>query len=421
MTFIGIVDQSKPGASMDQELSDDDDDNEEEVEMTEVQLRKKIQPINDMMAAAEYDPKEARLLDFIDNPTRYVKIFLSSRMRRLGLIWADRNLENAPILLSFFLEYIVHSKAFPKPRHDREFRKALDIANLAKKELILTSKLAKALPDKFNASCVSCFGSKVEGYHPPAEETPASMDVDITPQFNDTWGIATPESNTGWGNSGSGWDDDPSAPPATSVWDSTPDDSFLMSMNSLGPTTFPLTHAPGVVEWSVRRIQKIIPPSKVVNKYAILGDGAEPDPEVIESHFERSFTQVVLEPWTGWEDELEKETAKARILSSSNGPVVEETGMSGIVEVVQESSDGRNPHNPSVDTITILVADDVVNNLSLGMGVGATWVQLARIREDLEGKRRKKKSKASKSGARFWYLEELVMTLPSFQIPDEVD
>jgi hypothetical protein len=106
-------------------------------------------------------------------------------MREQGLIWSEKNLLNAPHLLSFFLNFVLRNRVLSKASHERGIRSALDIVELAKKELPLTYKIGQALPDVFSDGCKECFGRKggIEWSfddHQKADDPPAPVDATIT-------------------------------------------------------------------------------------------------------------------------------------------------------------------------------------------------------------------------------------------------
>lgn len=131
------------------------------------------------------EQREEKLIVFLNDPEKSVTIFLSSYMREQGLIWSERNLVNAPHLLSFFLNFVLRNRVLPKALHERGIRSALDIVELAKKELPLTYKIGQALPDVFSDGCKECFGRKggIEWSfddHLKATDQPAPVDATIT-------------------------------------------------------------------------------------------------------------------------------------------------------------------------------------------------------------------------------------------------
>ncbi|KAG2066082.1 hypothetical protein BDR04DRAFT_1107344 [Suillus decipiens] len=130
------------------------------------------------------EQREERLIVFLNDPEKSVTIFLSSHMREQGLIWSERNLVNAPHLISFFLNFVLRNRVLPKASHERGIRSALEIVELAKKELPLTYKIGQALPDVFSDGCKECFGRKggIEWSFDDqkADDPPAPVDATIT-------------------------------------------------------------------------------------------------------------------------------------------------------------------------------------------------------------------------------------------------
>ena len=336
------------------------------------------------LLAAERDRAESRMLEFIENPAKFVQIFLSSYMFQQALAWYDKNLVNAPRLLLFYIKFILNNHVFPEGSYHRGFEKTFEVIRIAQKELILTSKLSKALPDAFNLGCRECFipsPNVVSGpsWEKEAEESvkatlgieqiqiidsdsvPLKTDIDIDSDLDEDWSTAT----KAWASSATADQRDPE------VWFST---HFLMSLPSVGPTTFPLTHTTGVREVSVRRIKRVIPP---------LSHSTE---EGVESVLKTSFYRVVLSPWTGWEDSYERIHDQPRILSAPEG----------------------SKHDSLSSDITILVQASVVEYLIVGMGIGGTWVELVR-------------TASSDVGQRLWYCEVVNRVLTSYHVAEESD
>jgi hypothetical protein len=347
---------------------------------------------------------------------------------------------------------------------------------MARKELPLTAKIAKVMPDNFSLACQECWGIKADGYkrlipeeeavneetdEPHAkrpkiddpdsgilksavEEFEAELkaanveviktgpDIVMADAVKDILADTTIADNDGgWGSTTSGaWgssaDYDPSSftplesdPWATPTFDwAPPEQHSLLSL--LGPTTLPITHTTGVVEWSLRKIRMMIPPPAVLPKAPTAGDGEEEaDPEGVEVELQRRFAKVVLEPWLGWDSADEPVLSRPRILETSRGPVVLDSDKEARHENGGAGTGMERigmPHDPLKDNITILVEPDVLSSLSIGMGLGATWVQLARQRDD--GQRVKRKKKKGKGKAKevvsYWYMDELMMIFPSY-------
>ncbi|KAJ7571859.1 hypothetical protein C8J56DRAFT_996947 [Mycena floridula] len=439
MLYVGVLATTpvwRRTDKKDETANGDESDNEDEnVEVNVGEKEKKPDlvdnepvPVNnskeeEALLEAERDRKEMKMLEFIDDPATHVQVFLSAYMRDQGLIWSDKHLVNAPRLLTLFVKYTLRHRVFPEPKFTRGFEKALTVIEDAAKCLPLTSKLAKALPDSLNLSlqetfdtldkdfkAEECFKASLESSDVEfisAQDLVASEDERIIDSSEvPTWGAETT------------WDDDAadpwSAPAPDNDWSYRPPNVL---MNFMGLTPLPLTHCPGVREWSIRKIKEVIPPPKVANKPALLEAGAYPEPEAVEADLESRFTKIVLTPWIKWDGG--KSDDVPLILPLSNGPVVVE-GESRIEQVVEGSKSivGRKPHDPYNDDITIFVEDSVVETLvpAIGMGLGGTWVQLARNDEDFGGEKRsrKKKSKLTRSGERFWYMHDMPTSITSY-------
>ncbi|KAG6836029.1 hypothetical protein H0H93_012174, partial [Arthromyces matolae] len=130
------------------------------------------QEVKDLLNA-ENARREEEMNEFLFNPEFRIKVFLSSYIRKQGLIWSDKNLTNIPRLVGFFIRFLIRNRVFPESEYDREFKRCISIIDLAEKELILTSKIAKQIPDDFHKACFEHFGRKSEGYKPVALDSEA--------------------------------------------------------------------------------------------------------------------------------------------------------------------------------------------------------------------------------------------------------
>ncbi|KAA1477409.1 hypothetical protein DENSPDRAFT_854324 [Dentipellis sp. KUC8613] len=252
---------------------------------------------------------------------------------------------------------------------------------------------------------------------------PSAWGADNTWGNPSAWGADNPWGNpSAWGpdestdgalaarTSGSGWGDAGNATMPV-VWDDDDDDDDVGNETApwarppptliglLGPTALPLTHEPGVVEWSMRRIVSLHPPLPP----RVPGSG----PDAVEEALERSFGRVVFAPWLGWDKSEKSDIWKPVIPTTSKGAVVTEDA-----GCAMEVKGGGRPHNPLKDEITVLVMPEIVDLLSVGMGLGAHWIELARQdgvpSGDLKGKR--------KGCPRYWYIEQVTHVLPSYYI-----
>lgn len=241
--------------------------------------------------------------------------------------------------------------------------------------------------------------------------------MDVAPDALPSW------ADSGWGNATSTSEADPWAAPDVD-W-APPVISSLLSL--LGPTALPVTHTTGVVECSIRRIKSFTPPpaSNTLPKSPISGAEPEEDPDAVDIELERRFAKVVLTPWPDWDrahDEM-PHLAKPRILETSRGSIAGVVRDDGRVEQNADTAalttlapDALKSHNPFNDDITVLVDPAALAAMSVGLGVGGTWVQIAH-EQDLAGeelKKKKKKKKSKRAAVRYWYIDELMMILPSY-------
>ena len=371
----------------------------------------------------------------------------------------DANLDCMPRVLLFFVNFLLRSKVLHEI--DRELRRSVDVLKLAITELPNTSKIAKSFPDKLSLACIACWDRKAEGYKPivrddPAETTTASQPLAITDKEQpdvamlETDTIAasnkedtsTTEPDAPWGASkaeGSGWGtseaesaawstgswgptaatavDKAAEAEAFSAWFAKDKEDALLDF--LGPTALPLTHRPGVVERSMRRITAILPPNPNPPKSAPLGeDASEPNPEAVEVDLDRQFTKLVLSPvevdWDGGECPVYAEPV---ILDAPQapGPAGDAADAEKSAAPVEGTTPGAIPkvHNPLEDNITLLIEnkEPLVSQLRVGLLLGGTWVQLVRQGEVVK---KKKKGKSKKVVPNYWYMDEFGLTTPSF-------
>lgn len=363
----------------------------------------------------------------------------------------DANLDCMPRVLLFFVNFLLRSKVLPEV--DRQLRRSVEVLKLGITELPNTSKIAKSFPDKFSLACIACWERKAEGYKPlelgdPVETTATSQPNAIADKEQSDVAVfetnpiaasskelaSATESDAPWGTSeaeGAAW--------GTGSWGTTVDttvnaeeDAKALAawftkdgkedalLDFLGPTALPLTHRPGIVERSMRRITAIHPPNPNPPKSAPLGDGVvEPNPEAVEVDLDRQFTKLVLSPvvvdWDGGECPV---YAKPVVLDTPQAPVVDAEKSEGPAE---GAIPGAVPkvHNPLEDNIILLIEnkESIVGLLRVGILMGGTWVQLIRQGEVVK---KKKKGKSKKAIPNYWYMDEFGLTTPSFwAIPAE--
>ncbi|OCH94547.1 hypothetical protein OBBRIDRAFT_789237 [Obba rivulosa] len=407
-----------------------------------------------------YEIRQMRTDAFFDDTEKNMKIFFSSYFREKGLIWSTLRCRDAPIMLDFFLRFLLRSRVFPEPEYEKGFRKALAIVEQAKKELPHTFTIGQLVPDDFSKGCVQLWGDMgmlildgdgeetkedhamdttkdtnaddiktilgdvdVEVISPEAVadmETEAKQDPDSTLAENlasggwgnpaavpsttgDAWGASggwgAADENNGWGSGGA------------SSWTDTPSPNALTAF--LGPTPLPLTHTTGLVERSTRRIAQVVPPdARRAPKKKKRDAGAA---EQVEEELAARLAKVVLVPWGEYDVHPRAEVTHPQFLRDSRGAVAMD-------EAGDSAPTGPRPFNPYKDEITVLIDPQIAQHMWLGMGLGATWVQLVRqdptkSAEAVETKGKKKqKGGAGEPGepTKFWYMEQLSMILPSF-------
>ncbi|KAK0207070.1 hypothetical protein DFS33DRAFT_1382149 [Desarmillaria ectypa] len=393
--------------------------------------------IQELLAASK-DAKNDKLLDFFENPAKSITIFLSYYMINQGFHFDDDKLIIFPRVLGFFVKYLIVNNVWPECKASLD--RSQNIIDIACQELICTSKISKVLPDVPNHAFRDYWNINPDVFYgdsspnddsdldkPEAKRLKvdpeavaefeqslkdANLDL-IKPEDADVFmkeAIAAEESGA-WG-SGSKWGvDDDAAPASQGGWDdSTVQDwNFLTDRPGLmalfGPTALPVTHTTGIVEQSMRRITTIIPPPK---DSPALPHAKDPSAEAVEAELGRRFTKVVLSPWLGSKTGNDEPT----ISPLSKGPVL---GKDDIETDVPPS--GAKPHNPWKDDITILVGEDAAKELRVGMGLGGSWIQMARQQDfESQGDKKKKKKKGKKSDDRFWYLCSLMTVLTSYHV-----
>ena len=358
-------------------------------------------------------------------------------------------LRDAPLLVSFFIRFLVRNNALPECQ--RSLKHAVKLLELAKEELPRTKVIATAIPDELSLTCVSAFGSQIaqvdwgnanmreraddddgqdermnkkvklddvpkiveptawtEYDVPETEDHPAARIFEINdddvkpedpansaPQWTDdnTWYTKSVETgdldNGGWGSVGT----------ANDGW-ITPT-HFLMSF--LGPTTIPLTHAVGYVEESVRQIISWTAP------------GTHPAGEVTMSDPLKSLVAVEMGPYKAIALS-EPDRTSIRAPNLLKDPHATSTSTSDVTQDGDEVNVA--PHDPKKDRITVLMLPSTAKTLLKGIGINATWIQVAprKSKNIGAGKRGGKgKGKAKKEEPQlWWYMEQVVQVFPSF-------
>ncbi|PPR04653.1 hypothetical protein CVT24_011871 [Panaeolus cyanescens] len=372
---------------------------------------------------------EEKVYAFFDDPDKTFKTFMSSYGRRIGLYWSDENLDIIPRLLRFFVNFVLRSNALPEI--DRELKKTLPLFKIALQEMPASATLSRSIPDRFSRACRSSWGKKTESFYFGSEDWPAAADPPVSSDAADgTAGQAEVDADSankgagGWG----AWGENPSATEGdnSNPWGGTvgwandvinddveePDNTMWRAVEEnlislLGPTTFLLTHKAGVVERSMRMIKAIHPPGPNIPLDIVQGSFSL-ESTAVELQLERRFTMVVLGTMEdGWDGGEYPVYSRPEILSTSDGAVI----INADSPLPDTLPGATPPHNPLTDNITLLVDKDApyLKDMHVGMGLGGTWVQIAR---DVLPK--KKKGKKLKPAPSIWYVSELNIVIPSF-------
>ncbi|KAJ7164345.1 hypothetical protein C8R46DRAFT_1352113 [Mycena filopes] len=420
-------------------------------------------------------PQEERATEFLDDPARAVRVFLSSYMRNQGIVYPDRNFVYTTHLIRFFFNYLLRNRVFSDDKvAERSLRTALDIIDDAANELPLTAKLAKALPDEFSAACRGLWGRRTNGAVDPAGgdaafESALEEDSVEVIQHADNVPSHGPVADDG--------DDDDLEPTTPPLAESEPEEhGAAYDPEAFTPAPQDFAAWAATLEW--------VPSPPVGPTLAALGLGAlaytrrgrpkaaeegeeagveADDPETVERALEVALARAVLGPWLSWDvpsastpgGEVVWGAAAAadnapRVLGSSRGMVVLPTDPAASASAsapsppsptstspvaptpatgpalpaqVHLGPGGLKPHDPLHDDLTLLLDPPVARVLTLGMGFGATWVQLARV-QDLgpsdpapdAAPEKLTEARKERQALRYWYLDgsEQKMVLPSY-------
>ena len=366
---------------------------------------------------------------------------------------SERHCRDGPILLSFFINFLLRNRVLPES--EKDLRKALAATELARKELPQTFVISRTLPDAFSKGCEMVFGTltnamawndvsdssdedegpeakrqKKENAQWTAEEAAvlkaaaaaAGEEIEVVTRdammgmeqdmkdlaananlkgtqdpvpstSNEDPAAAPAEDMGGWGMP---TDDVPDPSTYANItdwgastaadWGMTPSDNPLIRF--LGPTTLPLTHTTGIVEHSTRRVKAVFMPSSPPSSAPAKKGGKKgssagprepvhapehPDAEVVEAEVEARFARVVLAPWHEWDLHTLADVRKPWFEPDSRGAVRTDEGAAADPDVAGPV------HDPFHDEITIYVEPAAAATVWVGMGVEATWIQLARV------------------------------------------
>ncbi|KAE9389361.1 hypothetical protein BT96DRAFT_926601 [Gymnopus androsaceus JB14] len=167
--FLNIAPIFRPKQDLlenDGDGDDDDDtfdDQEMAVESTGTPDRPPVEVGSQEVAPELQLSQENHRNSFLDDPERAVKIYLSSYMHKQGLHYEERNLTLLPLLVRFYVDFLLHDRVFAsEPEIEASLRQALSVIDVARIELPLTSQITKQLSSqgKFGEACEELFGIK---------------------------------------------------------------------------------------------------------------------------------------------------------------------------------------------------------------------------------------------------------------------
>ncbi|TCD59967.1 hypothetical protein EIP91_010957 [Steccherinum ochraceum] len=460
-----------------------------------------------------HEIKDARMEFFLNDPEQSMTIFFIKLARRDKVRCRD-----GPILVQFFIEFLLRNRVLPES--EKEFKKALEIVKLARRELLQTYVISGALPDIFSDRLCTLFGSMTQrAVWRPADkeelerfaEQRKKMDEeqkqrkleaderdkkrfaefvasnaagtnikavdpdvdlsdaeekDITADNVDQNGVEV-QPNSGWGDTPT-WDDAPpvwggagantgsgaggssswAEPDASNDWETV--DNAVWGLQTkfgyeesllevLGPTVLPHTHTTGIIEQSTRKIVEVVlPPTSSQGKKVKTKKGRTAA-EAVEHDLEQRFGYMVLAPWKkiGNHDASDIQTPDIR--PDSRGTVIDPKAPASTINNGVATSNGTHAFDPKKDLIHVLITAEAAEKAieSMGMGLLATWIQLARRDhaaepedEDIKGWEKinsldpdRKYGATGVNGAptKWWYMEQLTGAFPSFHADRHYD
>lgn len=330
--------------------------------------------------------------------------------------------------MRFFLEFLLRNRVLHELDYEKGLRKALAVVEKARIELPWSFVLAKAIPDRFSSGCTTLWGSMIESMQlygddddadsdaaaPATKDEQPAVDKDDNPWAvgagDDTnvesgWGVLDEDGTTVAGK-------DPWATQQSEIWGETLPNP-LMAL--LGATVLPLTHTTGIVEESVRCITAVHPAGKTGGKKKKRRSEAG----LVEDELDARFARLVLGPWKTWDSHNLSDVGPPNMKAGSRGAVVE-ADTEGAVAAA-----GEGAHNPYKDEITVMIEPSSVEKMKVGMGLRATWIQIARQdvskqSEQVIGEKQRRR-KGQKGGwgepaqpTKYWYMEQLMAVIPSY-------
>ncbi|KAI0337913.1 hypothetical protein BDW22DRAFT_836849 [Trametopsis cervina] len=103
--------------------------------------------------------KDERVQEFLYQTETTLKIMFSAHWRDRGLAWDKRKSEECPILMAFFMRFLIQNNVFPEPEISRGLQRGLTVCEQAQAELPATFVVARALEDGISKGLKDRFGS----------------------------------------------------------------------------------------------------------------------------------------------------------------------------------------------------------------------------------------------------------------------
>ncbi|GJE87414.1 hypothetical protein PsYK624_034970 [Phanerochaete sordida] len=427
-------------------------------------------------ARREYwrEVREGKKEAFLNDPENAVRIFFSSHWRDKGYVRSKEKCKEGPILIGYFLRYLIRSRVFPE--EEAALKRAAALCDRAGVELEATWTLSGCLPDKISNGFEQLngeLGNRYSFYYQQpddAEANPESESAADTSEQQDeqtvqpateprthetepTVQVIDPDTvdhdaaamrdavNDNVDVNG----EEPTQPFDMGPQESNPVDDAAWGppktrhlFEVLGPTALPYTHTTGIVEYSVRKIEEIIyPPPASAQKAK---KKSMTPAEAVEQELTRRLAVVVFTPWVKIGNHLGSDVPPPQLLPDSRGKAVVPVlsrGEARIWAVVNSPlppapNDADSPYaafDPRRDALRVLVHPETAARLAphVGMGVLAPWVQIARKTQPghdtrerpqvWQGRRTQDNRGAPGQNGEptpYWYMESVMLTLTSF-------
>ncbi|PVF95525.1 hypothetical protein CPB86DRAFT_738689 [Serendipita vermifera] len=397
---------------------------------------------------------EERPLFWISDPEKATKIFLSSHFRDRGLMWSEPNTRDMPLLVCFYLSFVLRNKLFSDKVLMKGYEKALVIAQRASVELLFTFRTSRALPEEWGRACAGLWGLKYQTsfdtwYPSAAPARLAEVDEDpidpadqaklVAAEYD--FGQKKPIHEIGAREQDPYEEDDAVAQEATieEVVDDEPSAEMTQPIEAAPAEEYdtegwgsPLelnTRADLVQGWMANNDSSgggdgwgnyvqpsmfpflgptTIPISQIAiraeKSTRMLKEVIPPDPSSSNA-LSQLLTTLVLSAWPDPEDDPDSLVTSPRMIDFGEGD-----------QVVQLSRQHAPPFDRTKDDIRVYVDPKVTEECRAGMGIGGVWVQVGnRIDEEAvqKGLDEMKKSEP------WWYMERLEFVIPGYWTTNE--